>query len=64
MKRRRRKAAAVLLSGGLLLGSGSCVPNDFWSELAADLITTASETIVKDALDDTLDPTATKPIEP
>ncbi len=60
MKTRRRtySALAWLLSGGMLLSSGSCVPEDFWADLVGTLITSAADTVVIGAVDNALNPAA------
>ncbi len=57
-KRHRYQAVVLLLSGGMLLGSGSCVPEDFWADLVGTLITSAADTVVVGAVDNALHPAA------
>ncbi len=58
-KSRRYKAAAVVLSGGMLLGNVSCVPDNYWVDLAGALISSAADTVMVDVIDDMLNPPAT-----
>ena len=53
---KRSKGAAALLSGGLLLGSGDCVPDDFWSGLSGSLVESAAVQVLGDTIDKALNP--------
>lgn len=50
------KAAAVALSGGMLLGSGTCVPDNYWVDLTGSLFASAADTVMLDAVDGALNP--------
>ena len=56
MKIKQRKVAAALLSGGLLFGSSTCVPDNYWPDLGGSLITSVTETILTGAINQTLYP--------
>lgn len=39
------KVAVTLLCGASLLGSGSCLPRDFWSDIWGAALTVTAETV-------------------
>lgn len=53
--RLKAKFAAVLFSGGMLLQAGSCVPDNYWSGLVGDTITTVVVGAVADLVGDQVD---------
>lgn len=56
--RAKAKLTAITLSGGLLFGSGTCVPDNFWVDLGAGVAVTTVDTVVANALDNALNPDA------
>ncbi|MFQ5805928.1 MAG: hypothetical protein ACE5I3_05710 [Phycisphaerae bacterium] len=51
MRRVRPKSVLMLLSGGLLCGfGGSCLPANFFANLAGDVISTTVDTLVSEIL--------------
>jgi hypothetical protein len=58
-KNRVLKAVAALLGGGILLGSGNCAPDNFWSDLWGGAVVTAVDTAVTSVVIDAMTPPAT-----
>ncbi|MCP4592645.1 MAG: hypothetical protein GY842_18075 [bacterium] len=52
------KAATALLSGGILLGSGNCVPDNFWVDLTGGVFYDVVDTVILDVVDGALNPDA------
>ena len=42
----RVKCAAMLLGGGLLLGTGNCIPEDLWVNTWGRVLTTTTDAVV------------------
>ena len=55
MKRIKTKSVAALLGGGLLLGSGNCIPENFWIDTLGTTLSAAALTVADTLL---LDPLA------
>ncbi len=45
-KKTRTKCAALALSGGMLLGSGACLPDDFWVNAWGNILNSTVEAVV------------------
>ena len=58
MRKRTKTSLATVVGGGLLFGTGTCVPDNFWVDLGAGVAVTAVDTVVADALDNALNPDA------
>ncbi len=42
---RMTKTCAAVLGGGMLLGSGNCVPDNFWIDTWAATLSTTADTV-------------------
>ena len=51
-----KKVLAALLCGGMLLGSGNCVPDNFWVDLAGGAVGTAVETAIGEVVVNAISP--------
>ncbi len=55
MKKINTKSVAAFLGGGLLLGSGNCIPENFWIDTLGTTLSAAAGTVAEALL---LDPLA------
>ncbi len=52
----KKKVLAALLCGGMLLGSGNCVPDNFWADLASGAAATAVDTAIGEVVVNAISP--------
>lgn len=52
---RTMKMVVAVLGGGLVLGTGNCLPDDYWAGFAGDNLSNAVGQILEDYISDAVD---------
>ena len=53
--KRIMKVAATVLGGCMAVGSGSCLPDDYWADFVGDTLSGAAGQILEDVIGDAVD---------
>ena len=49
------KIVAAMLGGGMVLGTGNCLPDDYWAEFVGDTFADSVGQVLEDVISDSVD---------